>query len=84
MLVSSEDEIDIEILGKYPNEFQTNFFAPSQEDPSYHYGHFGGKSDVDDIGRPHQYSITWDSRGITWAIDGKEVRTVNKGTVCST
>ncbi|KAF9051741.1 glycoside hydrolase family 16 protein [Panaeolus papilionaceus] len=71
-----KDEIDWEFPGAATTEGQSNFFwqgvipTPSQG------GVHNGLSDT--FSNYHEYTIDWQPDALTWAIDGKTVRTVKK------
>lgn len=83
ILISADerDEIDIELLGGIPAQWQTNVFAPTPKDPDPHYGRFSSDEDVPGrhISSFHTYSIDWDAVRIIWSVDGNPVRTLTKG-----
>ncbi|MBY8852831.1 glycoside hydrolase family 16 protein, partial [Saccharothrix sp. MB29] len=76
-------EIDImEHLGREPNTAYQTIHGPA------YYGG-GGIGDVRDIGRDyrdafHLFRVDWNSRGITFSIDGVTVITIDKATVEAT
>lgn len=71
-----KDEIDWEFPGAKTTEGQTNFFweglIPSQTAGNTSSGL------TDTFSNYHDYSIDWQPNTLTWSIDGKVVRTVNK------
>ncbi|KAJ2041092.1 putative glycosidase CRH2, partial [Coemansia sp. S16] len=69
------DEIDFEWVGKSPNEVQTNFF--------YHDILDYGNSEFFDVGANtatsyHDYTIDWTPDAVTWIVDGKTLRKLNR------
>ncbi len=76
---SSQDEIDVELLGGDPSHWQTNMFAPPSPDAAPEYGTFSSVEDVNNIEVSHTYTIDWDPVRIEWSVDGRVVRTLTKG-----
>ncbi|KAJ2691539.1 putative glycosidase CRH2, partial [Coemansia spiralis] len=69
------DEIDFEWVGSKPNQVQTNFF--------YHDILNYTNSKKHDIGGDssaafHDYTIVWEPESISWLVDGKNIRTLNR------
>ncbi|KAJ2349952.1 putative glycosidase CRH2 [Coemansia sp. RSA 2671] len=69
------DEIDFEWVGKSPNQVQTNFFYHDILDYS--------NSEYFDVGANtattyHDYTIDWTPDAITWIVDGKTLRKLNR------
>ncbi|KAJ2875814.1 putative glycosidase CRH2 [Coemansia aciculifera] len=69
------DEIDFEWVGKSPNEVQTNFFYHDILDYS--------NSEFFDVGSNtaasyHDYTIDWTPDAVTWIVDGKTLRKLNR------
>ncbi|KAJ2490311.1 putative glycosidase CRH2 [Coemansia sp. RSA 2050] len=69
------DEIDFEWVGKSPNQVQTNFFYHDILDYS--------NSEYFDVGSNtattyHDYTIDWTPEAITWIVDGKTLRKLNR------
>jgi endo-1,3-1,4-beta-glycanase ExoK len=64
-------EIDIEILGKRTDEFQSNIITgnASSKNTSEELHHFGDLSEA-----YHTYSVEWTPDYIAWFFDGNEVR----------
>ncbi|KAL1696653.1 glycoside hydrolase family 16 protein [Schizophyllum commune] len=74
-------EIDVELLGGDPAHWQTNVFAPTAQDPRPLFGTFSSVEDVpgpEGIPAFHKYSIDWNDERIIWAVDGKDVRTLER------
>ncbi|OCT50116.1 putative glycosidase crf2 [Cladophialophora carrionii] len=75
LLGNSKDEIDFEFVGVELENAQTNFY--SQGVPVYtNGGNTTGLSDVH--ANMHDYEIDWQPDSITWSIDGKVVRTLDR------
>ncbi|KAG7093564.1 hypothetical protein E1B28_007234 [Marasmius oreades] len=75
------DEIDWELISADQEAYQTNFYAPTENDPSPHYGIFGERHRTQNgstISETHQYSILLAEDRIEWAVDGIIVRTHSK------
>ncbi|KAJ2309588.1 putative glycosidase CRH2 [Coemansia sp. RSA 2705] len=69
------DEIDFEWVGKEPNTVETNFFYHDILNYSNSkYFDIGGDSSAD----YHDYTIVWDPDFISWAVDGKTLRTLKR------
>ncbi|KAJ2823402.1 putative glycosidase CRH2, partial [Coemansia sp. 'formosensis'] len=69
------DEIDFEWVGKAPNQVQTNFFYHDILDYT--------NSKKYDVGSNtaaayHDYTIDWTPDAISWIVDGKTLRTLNR------
>lgn len=76
----SQDEIDIEILGGKPKEWQTNVFVPTPKNPGPMYNVFSSTESIDgSITTLHSYSVDLNSDRIVWSVDGKIARTLTKG-----
>lgn len=70
-------EVDIEVLGKSPNSFQSNIItgkAGAQITSEKHHA----VSPAADQGF-HTYGLEWTPDYVRWTLDGKEVRKTNKG-----
>lgn len=66
--VSNWNEIDIEILGRYPNDIQFNTITPGQVN---HFSHFPmNSSPHSDY---HTYAFEWTPNYVAWFVDGIEV-----------
>ncbi|KAF9052257.1 glycoside hydrolase [Hymenopellis radicata] len=78
MINSSQDEIDVELLGGDPSHWQTNMFAPPSPDAAPEYGTFSSIENVNNIEETHTYAIDWNSVRIEWSLDGRVVRTLMK------
>ncbi|KIX04468.1 uncharacterized protein Z518_05336 [Rhinocladiella mackenziei CBS 650.93] len=75
LLGDSKDEIDFEFVGVELESAQTNFY--SQGVTNYdNGGNTTGLSDVHE--NMHEYEIDWTPDTITWSIDGKQVRTLDR------
>ncbi|OAL39811.1 hypothetical protein AYO20_00723 [Fonsecaea nubica] len=75
LLGNSKDEIDFEFVGTQLTSAQTNFYSLGV--PVYtNGGNTTGLSDVH--ANFHDYEIDWQPESITWSIDGKPVRTLNR------
>ncbi len=62
------NEIDIEILGRYPNDVQFNTITPGQTSHTSHYpANFSPHTDY------HTYAFEWTPQYVAWFIDGTEV-----------
>ncbi|KAE9406256.1 concanavalin A-like lectin/glucanase [Gymnopus androsaceus JB14] len=69
------DEIDVEVVGKDPAQWQSNVFAPSKADPEPHFGHFSETHNFNQnpsFRSLHKYSIEWNSEKINWYLDGQD------------
>ena len=78
---AQRDEIDVELVGGDPAHWQTNVFAPTAQDPRPLFGTFSSVEDVpgpEGIPAFHKYSIDWNDERIIWAVDGKDVRTLER------
>ena len=64
----SDDEIDIEILGKDTTKVQFNYFTDSKG--NHEYMHELGFDASEDF---HEYGFYWAPDSITWYVDGKPV-----------
>ena len=70
-------EVDIEVLGKNPNSFQSNIItgkAGAQVTSEKHHS----VSPAADQGF-HTYGLEWTPDYVRWTLDGQEVRRTNKG-----
>ena len=70
-------EVDIEVLGKNPNSFQSNIItgkAGAQKTSEKHHA----VSPAADQGF-HTYGIEWTPNYVRWTVDGNEVRKTEKG-----
>ncbi|KAK6386942.1 putative glycosidase CRH2 [Exophiala oligosperma] len=75
LLGDSKDEIDFEFVGVELESAQTNFYSQGVTD--YHNG--GNTTGLTDVhANMHDYEIDWQPDTITWSIDGKVVRTLNR------
>ncbi|KAF9266821.1 concanavalin A-like lectin/glucanase [Marasmius fiardii PR-910] len=75
------DEIDWELISADQKAYQTNFYAPTESDPSPHYGSFGQRNHTQKgttISETRRYSILLAEDRIEWAVDGAIVRTQTK------
>lgn len=66
------NEIDIEVIGKYANSFQSNLITGSKESKKT-------SETVHNIGAPiaadfHTYTIEWTPTYIAWFLDGQQMR----------
>ncbi|KAJ3044209.1 hypothetical protein HDV00_002887 [Rhizophlyctis rosea] len=75
------DEIDWETVGKTPSEIQSNLWYNSRalanggDDPNR--GRHGRHHNVTGgIAIPHIYELDWKSTGLTWSVDGRQVRNI--------
>ncbi|KAJ7155458.1 glycoside hydrolase family 16 protein [Mycena crocata] len=75
---TSEDEVDVEFVCGEPNSWQTNLFVPDPRDSKPEYGVFSSREQVDNIEKLHLYSIDVNAERISWSLDGRVVRTLNK------
>lgn len=66
--ISNWNEIDIEILGRYPNDIQFNTITPGQINHVSHYPM--SSSPHTDY---HVYAIEWTPNYVAWFVDGVEV-----------
>lgn len=66
--ISNWNEIDIEILGRYPNDIQFNTITPGQINHVSHYPM--NSSPHTDY---HVYAIEWTPNYVAWFVDGVEV-----------
>nr|VWO96434.1 Carboxylic ester hydrolase (EC [Ganoderma boninense] len=80
LLAQTDDEIDIELLGGRPTQWQTNIFAPAPFETTPLYNTFSSLQDyprnpksVQDM---HSYTIDWSPERIVWSVDGSDVRTL--------
>ncbi|KEF56760.1 murein transglycosylase [Exophiala aquamarina CBS 119918] len=77
LLGDSKDEIDFEFVGVELTSAQTNFY--SQGITNYDNG--GNTTGLSDVNKNmHEYEIDWQPDTITWSIDGKVVRTLDRDT----
>lgn len=69
------DEIDIELFGGKPNTFQSNYFSKG-DTTSYTRGDYytASESLTENF---VTYTLDWSKDALTWAIDGKVVRTLS-------
>lgn len=75
LLGDSKDEIDFEFVGVELESAQTNFY--SQGVTNYDNG--GNTTGLSDVhANMHEYEIDWQYDTITWSIDGKVVRTLDR------
>lgn len=68
------DEIDIELFGGDPYEFQSNWFSKGQT-TTYDRGEYHPTSNSP-LENFHTYTIEWTKDFITWSLDGSVVRTL--------
>lgn len=68
------DEIDIELLGGDPYEFQSNFFSKGNVE-TYDRGEFHSTPDSA-LDKFHTYTIEFTKDFVTWSFDGDVVRTL--------
>ena len=81
------DEIDIELVGGRPGQWQTNTFAPAPGETKPLYSTFSSLEDYPGshghrssaIAETHAYIIDWSPERIVWSVDGSEVRTLRAG-----
>ncbi len=77
------DEIDIELLGGDPSDWQTNVFAPAPHEAQPLYSAFSSvqhyPTSPKTVAETHSYAIDWSPERIAWSVDGHEVRTLYKG-----
>ncbi|AFH50283.1 Beta-glucanase/beta-glucan synthetase [Ignavibacterium album JCM 16511] len=66
--ISTWNEIDIEILGRYPNDIQFNTITPGQVNHVSHYPM--SSSPHTDY---HTYAFEWTPNYVAWFVDGVEV-----------
>lgn len=66
--ISNWNEIDIEILGRYPNDIQFNTITPGQVNHVSHYPM--SSSPHTDF---HTYAFEWTPNYVAWFVDGVEV-----------
>ncbi|KAI0760422.1 concanavalin A-like lectin/glucanase domain-containing protein [Fomes fomentarius] len=71
-----KDEIDWEFPGDKTTEGQSNFFWQGVIPEKTQGGTHDGLSDT--FSNYHEYTIDWQQDTLTWAIDGKTVRTVKR------
>jgi hypothetical protein len=62
------NEIDIEILGRYPDDIQFNTITPGRFN---HLGHY--KAPFSPHQDYHTYAIEWTPQYVSWFVDGREV-----------
>jgi len=75
LLGDSKDEIDFEFVGVELETAETNFY--SQGVTNYNNG--GKTTGLSDVNQNmHDYEIDWQPETITWSIDGKVVRTLER------
>jgi beta-glucanase (GH16 family) len=70
-------EIDIEVLGRYTNKFQTNIITGTAESRTT--SEFFGNATSDPATSYHTFTIEWTPDYISWAIDGAVVRKTEPG-----
>ncbi|KAM5544408.1 hypothetical protein V8D89_002068 [Ganoderma adspersum] len=85
LLAQTNDEIDVELMGGRPTQWQTNIFAPAPLETEPLYNTFSslqayprGPKTVQAI---HSYTIDWNSERIVWSVDGSDVRTLRADVV---
>ncbi|TFY78449.1 hypothetical protein EWM64_g5563 [Hericium alpestre] len=78
LIGDSHDELDIELLGGDPNNWQTNVFATNPADPAPLVGAFGDTQpyQAGDVKDTHNYTIDWNEERVIWSVDGQQVRTL--------
>lgn len=64
-------EIDIEVIGKNPNEFQTNLITGDSSKRI----HSENMHDLPNVDQYHEYTLIWTPDEITWEVNGKVVHT---------
>ncbi|ORX97712.1 concanavalin A-like lectin/glucanase [Basidiobolus meristosporus CBS 931.73] len=69
------DEIDFEWVGGYPTRVESNYYYGNDHDFSNGEKHEVGANTAEDF---HTYAIEWQPDYITWSVDDKVVRTVDK------
>lgn len=69
-----KDEIDYEFVGYNLTSPQTNFYALG----ILNYTNAGNASSTDTFENWHDYELDWKEDSITWSINGKQVRVLNK------
>ncbi|KAF9635465.1 putative cell wall glucanase protein [Lasiodiplodia theobromae] len=75
MMSDVRDEIDFEFVGTDINTAQSNFY--SQGVTNYNNGE-NLKMSSDTVNQEHEYVIDWQPDTLTWSIDGKTMRTLNR------
>ena len=79
----ARDEIDIELIGGRPTQWQTNLFAPAPIETKPLYKTFSSLQDFlhgpKTLEGTHSYTIDWSPERIIWSVDGSEVRTLRAG-----
>ncbi|KAG9783052.1 glycoside hydrolase family 16 protein, partial [Aureobasidium melanogenum] len=75
LLGDSKDEIDFEFVGVELTTAQTNFYSLGVT--NYNNG-YNATVSSDVHKNMHEYEIDWQPDTITWSIDGKVVRTLNR------
>lgn len=83
---NEQDEIDIEILGGDPANYQTNIFAPQSADGGQPlYGAFSSVQPVaGSVQDLHEYAIDWTEERIVWSLNGKDMFTLGRSTSSTT
>ncbi|KAI9664046.1 MAG: hypothetical protein M1821_007537 [Bathelium mastoideum] len=75
LMSDDKDEIDLEWVGSQTNSLQCNYFGKAQE----------GSEQTVTVSSPdttyHTYSIDWTASALTWAVDGKVLRTIASSAV---
>ncbi|MCJ1334419.1 hypothetical protein MMC10_011128 [Thelotrema lepadinum] len=71
LMSDTKDEVDLEWVGNQKDSLQCNYFGQGQE----------GSEQTVNVNNPtggfHTYSIDWTPTALTWAVDGKVLRTVS-------
>ncbi len=62
-------EIDIEVVGKNPNQFQTNLITGNLAKRV----HSENMHKLENLDQFHEFTLTWTPNEISWAVDGKVV-----------
>ncbi|TBU30083.1 glycoside hydrolase [Dichomitus squalens] len=80
LIALESDEIDIELVGGRPTQWQTNTFAPAPGENKPLYSTFSSLEDYPHghktVAESHAYTIDWNPERIVWSVDGSEVRTL--------
>ncbi|KAI1785812.1 glycoside hydrolase [Ganoderma leucocontextum] len=83
LIAQTRDEIDIELIGGRPTQWQTNIFAPAPSETKPLYKTFSSLQDYPHgpktVQGMHSYTIDWSPERIVWSVDGSEVRTLRAG-----
>ncbi len=62
-------EIDIEVIGKNPNQFQTNLITGDLAKRE----HSENMHQLDNVDQFHEYTLSWTPDEISWSVDGRVV-----------